>query len=239
MAPPPPTPRSADRSHRPPPDGRGAPASDRVRVRRDTKHRGRYDAAALHPILDATPFCHLGYVHDGHPVVIPTLQVRVGDVVYLHASSGSRIGLQAGEPWPVCLTVTLIEGLVMARSGFNHSINYRSAVVLGEAVLVTDPVEKMMALDATVDHVAPGRAAEVRPPTTRELEATAVARLPLIESSVKVRSGPPVDEPDDVGLPIWAGVIPLTTTYGSAIPAPDLPPGVLVPASVRALVDRT
>lgn len=127
----------------------------------------------------------------------------------------------------------------MARSGFNHSINYRSAVVLGEAVLVTDPVEKLMALDATVDHVAPGRAAEVRPPTTRELEATAVARLPLIESSVKVRSGPPVDEPDDVGLPIWAGVIPLTTTYGSAIPAPDLPPGVLVPASVRALVDRT
>lgn len=118
--------RSASRTYSEPDPTRGQPASERVRVRRDTKQRGRYDAATIHPILDATPFCHLAYVHDGHPVVIPTLQVRIHDHVYIHASSGSRVGLEAAVPWPVSLSVTLYDELVLARSGFHHSINYRS-----------------------------------------------------------------------------------------------------------------
>jgi nitroimidazol reductase NimA-like FMN-containing flavoprotein (pyridoxamine 5'-phosphate oxidase superfamily) len=230
--------RSAERTHSPPPPGRGEPASDRVRVRRDTRWRGRYDRASVDAILDATPFCHLAYVHDGHPVVIPTLQVRIGDHVYVHASTGSRIGLSAGRPWPVSLSVTLIDGLVLARSGFHHSVNYRSVVVVGEAVLVTDPAEALAALDAIVDHVLPGRSAEVRGPTAREREATAVARLPLDEVSAKARTGPPVDEPDDLDLPVWAGVVPVRTAYGDPVAAPDLRPGVELSPAVRALVDR-
>lgn len=206
-------------------------------MRRNTKKRGRYDRELVAQILDATPFCHLGYVHAGNPVVIPTLQVRVEDSIYLHASTGSRLGLSAGEPWPVCLTVTLLDGLVLARSGFHHSVNYRSVVVMGDAVLVTDDAEKRMALDATVDHIVPGRAAEVRPPTVRELEATAVARLSLAEASVKTRAGGPVDEPEDIHLPIWAGTVPLHTTYGTPVPAVDLKPGTATSSAVRALVD--
>jgi uncharacterized protein len=230
------TPRSADRTYAPPASDRGEPPSVRARVRRDTKHRGRYDRATVDAILDATPFCHLAYVHDGHPVVIPTLQVRIGDHVYVHASTGSRLGLSAGRPWPISLAVTLLDGLVLARSGFHHSIDYRSVVVHGDAVLVTDPEEKRRALDATVDHVVPGRAAEVRPPTPRELEATAVARLPLDEASAKTRAGGPVDEPEDVGLPIWAGVVPMRVAYGAPVPADDLPPGTPPAASVTRLL---
>ncbi|WP_370328116.1 pyridoxamine 5'-phosphate oxidase family protein [Euzebya sp.] len=230
--------RSAERTFSEPDPDRGHPASDRVKVRRDTKHRGRYDAATIHSILDATPFCHLAYVQDGRPVVIPTLQVRVDDVMYLHASTGSRLGLSAHEPWPVCVSVTLHDGLVLARSGFHHSVNYRSVVVMGDAVLVTDPAEKLQALDATVDHVVPGRAAEVRPPTARELEATAVARLPLAEASAKARTGGVNDEPEDLDLPIWAGVVPLSTAYGAPLPSPDLAEGIDVPPSVRALLGR-
>ena len=213
-----------------------AAPSERVKVRRDTKHKGRYDRKTIEEILDATPFCHLAYVHDGHPVVIPTLQARVGDNLYLHASSGSRMGLEAGEPWPISVSVTLIDGLVVARSGFNHSVNYRSVVVIGDAVLVSDPDEKLQALDATVDQVLPGRSAEVRPSTARELQATAVARLSLTEASAKFRQGAPIDEPDDIGLPIWAGVIPMHTAYGEPVDAPDLPEGIEVPASVRRLL---
>lgn len=230
--------RSAERRWTPADPDRAEPASARVRVRRDTKRRARYDAKAVHSILDATPFCHLAYVHDGHPVVIPTLQVRISDHVYLHASSGSRTALSTagtGQGWPVSLTVTLVDGLVMARSGFHHSINYRSVVVLGDAVLVTDGEEKMAALDATVDHVAPGRSAEVRPPTRRELEATAVVRLSLAEASVKSRSGDPVDEPEDMDADVWAGVVPMWTAYGEPIPSADLKDGLAVPPSVVAL----
>jgi hypothetical protein len=137
----------------------------------------------------------------------------------------------------VCLTVTLLDGLVLARSGFHHSVNYRSVVVMGDATLVHDEAEKRMALDAIVDHVVPGRAAEVRPPTARELEATAVARLPLAEASVKTRAGGPVDEPEDIGLPIWAGTIPLRTTHGDPVPSADLPAGIAPSAAVNALVE--
>ncbi len=231
--------RSVDRQHRPVPDGRGEPSSNRVKVRRDTTYRGSYDRETINAILDATPFCHLAYVHDGHPVVIPTLQVRLEDDLYLHASSGSRIGLEAGTPWPISVSVTLLDGIVVARSGFHHSINYRSVVVLGDAALVTDPAEKLRALDATVDHVLPGRSAEVRPPTDRELIATAVARLPLAESSAKLRQGPPKDEPEDIGLPIWAGVVPMRTVFGPPEDSPDLPDGVPVPPSVDGLLEQT
>lgn len=228
--------RSPDRRFTPaPPDVVPAP-STRVKVRRDTKGRGRYDTDTIQQILDATPFCHLAYIVEDHPVVIPTLQVRIGDHLYLHASSGSRLGLHAGTPWPVSISVTLYDGLVLARSGFHHSINYRSVVVIGEATLVSDPEEKLAALNATVDHVVAGRSAEIRPPTARELEATAVARLPLAEASAKMRTGPPVDEPDDIERDIWAGVIPLRTAYGDPIPAPDLPEGIEVPDSVTRLV---
>ncbi|WP_341252006.1 pyridoxamine 5'-phosphate oxidase family protein [Euzebya pacifica] len=230
-----PPPRSADRRWTPAEDGRGEPGSDRVKVRRDTKKRGRYDADAVHAILDATPFCHIAYVHDGHPIVIPTLQARIDDHVYLHASSGSRLGLSADTPWPISLSVTLIDGLVMARSGFHHSVNYRSVVVVGDAVLVTDREEMLRALDTTVDHVAPGRAAELRRPTERELSATVVARLPLAEASVKTRSGPPNDEPEDMDLPVWAGVVPMTTTFGPPLPSPDLADDIAVSPSVRRL----
>lgn len=224
--------RSADRTYAPPAPDRGEPASELARVRRDTRHRGRYDRATIDAILDATPFCHLGYVHGGRPVVIPTLQVRIGDHLYLHASTGSRLGLEAGVPWPVCVTVTLVDGLVLARSGFHHSVNHRSVVVHGDAILVTDPDERLRALDATVDHVLPGRAAEVRPPTARELEATAVARLPLDQASAKTRTGGPVDEPGDLDLPIWAGVLPIASAYGVPVPADDLGPGIPVSPSV-------
>jgi uncharacterized protein len=231
--------RSAERTFDPAATDPGTPPSERVRVRRNTKKRGRYDRELVAGILDATPFCHLGYVHGGNPVVIPTLQVRIGDALYLHASTGSRLGLTAGTPWPVCVTVSLIEGLVLARSGFHHSINYRSVVVMGDAQLVTDADEQLAALDATVDAVVPGRAAEVRKPTARELDATAVARLSLHEASVKTRSGPPIDEPDDVGLPIWAGVIPMRTSFGAPVPSPDLPDGIDLAPSVRALLDAS
>lgn len=229
--------RSPDRRFTPaPPDAVAAP-STRVKVRRDTKRRGRYDTDAIHQILDATPFCHLAYIVDEHPVVIPTLQVRIDDHLYLHASSGSRLGVHAGTPWPVSVSVTLYDGLVLARSGFHHSINYRSVVVIGDAILVSDPQVKLTALNATVDHVIAGRANEVRPPTARELEATAVARLPLTEASAKMRTGPPVDEPDDISLDIWAGVIPLRTAYGDPIPSPDLPDGIDVPDSVSGMME--
>ncbi len=228
--------RSADRRYSEPQDDRGTPASDRVRVRRDTRRRGRYDATTIHAILDATPFCHLAYVHDGHPVVIPTLQVRIGAHLYLHASSGSRLGLSAGLPWPVSVTVSLIDGLVLARSGFHHSVNHRSVVVLGDALLVTDPEEKLAALDATVDAVVPGRNAELRRPTVRELEATAVARLSLAEASAKTRTGPPVDEPADLDSDVWAGVVPVVTTYGVPVPSPDLSADIGLSPSVRRLL---
>lgn len=228
--------RSPERRFTPPPADAVPSPSRRAQVRRDTKRRGRYDAETIHRILDATPFCHLAYVVDDHPVVIPTLQVRIGDAVYLHASSGSRLGLHADTPWPVSLNVTLYDGLVLARSGFHHSINYRSVVVIGDATLVTDVEEKLAALNATVDHVVPGRAAEIRPPTTRELEATAVARLPLTEASAKVRTGPPVDEPEDTDLAIWAGTVPLRIVYGPPVSAPDLADGIRLPDSLTRLL---
>jgi nitroimidazol reductase NimA-like FMN-containing flavoprotein (pyridoxamine 5'-phosphate oxidase superfamily) len=201
-----------------------------------TRHAERvgYDRDVVHAVLDEALLAHVGFVVDGRPVVLPQLHARVGDVLYLHGSTGARAMLTARDTGlDVCVTVTLVDGLVLARSAFHHSINYRSVVVHGTATLVEDPDEKAAVLADLVDHVAPGRPDEVRGPNRRELAATTVLRLPLEEVSVKVRTGPPVDEPEDLALPYWAGVLPLTSGAGTPEPAPELPGTAQVPGHVR------
>ncbi|WSY71055.1 pyridoxamine 5'-phosphate oxidase family protein [Streptomyces sp. NBC_00885] len=197
------------------------------------KERAAYDREQVHSILDEAYVCHLGFVRDGAPVVLPTLYARVDDHLYLHGSTGSRPLRMAGEPDPglaVCLTVTHVDGLVLARSAFHHSINYRSVVVHGTAHPVTDPDEKRTALDALVDHVIPGRSLDSRPANPKELAATAVLRLDLTEVSAKLRTGGPNDDPEDATLPYWTGVVPVTTHRGTPIPAADLDESIGVPA---------
>jgi nitroimidazol reductase NimA-like FMN-containing flavoprotein (pyridoxamine 5'-phosphate oxidase superfamily) len=163
-------------------------------------------------------------------VVLPTLYARHGERLYVHGSTGSRPLRGAGAGLPVCLTVTHVDGLVLARSAFHHSINYRSVVVHGTAHQVTDPEERALALDAIVDQAVPGRAADSRPPSPKELAATTVIRLDLREVSAKVRSGGPNDEPEDVTLPYWTGVVPVARTYGTPVPADGLDPATALPA---------
>ncbi len=203
----------------------------RTTVRRLPK-RGVYDRAALYAILDEALVCHVGFVLDGQPFVLPTIHARAGDVLYVHGSSVSRM-LGAASSAPVCLTATLLDGLVLARSAFHHSMNYRSAVVLGQAALIDDAGEKEAALVTIVEHVARGRSAEVRPPSALELKATSVLRLPIEEASAKVRTGPPVDDEEDYALPVWAGELPLSLVAGVPLPDPRLREGTPVAASVR------
>lgn len=198
--------------------------------------RAAYDKETVHAILDAAWVCHLGFVRDGAPVVLPTLYGRVGERLYLHGSTGSRPLRAAGdtpEGLPVCVTVTHVDALVLARSAFHHSVNYRSVVVHGLAYDVTDPEEKKAALDALVDHVVPGRAADSRPANKKELAATAVLRLDLEEVSAKVRTGGVIDEPEDMDLPYWAGLVPLSPVYGTPVPDPALPADVRLPSYLR------
>ncbi|GGV60723.1 pyridoxamine 5'-phosphate oxidase family protein [Streptomyces griseoloalbus] len=200
--------------------------------------RAAYDKELVHAILDEGYVCHLGFVRDGAPVVLPTLYGRVGERLYVHGSTGSRPLRAAGqaEPGlPVCLTVTHVDGLVLARSAFHHSINYRSVVVHGPAYDVTDPEEKRQALDALVDHVVPGRAADSRPADKKELAATAVIRLDLNEVSAKLRTGGVNDEPEDLALPHWAGVVPLRRGYDTPLADPGLAPGTELPDYLAAL----
>ncbi|WP_246460803.1 pyridoxamine 5'-phosphate oxidase family protein [Streptomyces himalayensis] len=202
------------------------------------RKRTSYDRALVHSILDEAYVCHLGFVRDGAPVVLPTLYGRVGEHLYVHGSTGSRPLRMAGQTdpgLPVCLTVTHVDGLVLARSAFHHSINYRSVVVHGVAHQVTDPEELRTALDALVDHVVPGRAADSRPANAKELAATAVLRLDLEEVSAKVRTGGPNDEPEDMDLPHWAGVVPLRKGYDALIPSEDLAPSVKTPGYLAGL----
>ncbi|MGA5898761.1 pyridoxamine 5'-phosphate oxidase family protein [Streptomyces venetus] len=199
--------------------------------------RAAYDRDLVHAILDEAYVCHLGFVRDGAPVVLPTLYARVGERLYVHGSTGSRPLRAAGQAdpgLPVCLTVTHVDGLVLARSAFHHSINYRSVVVHGVAHDVTDPEEKRRALDALVDHVVPGRAADSRPANRKELAATAVIRLDLDEVSAKLRTGGVNDEPEDLALPHWAGVVPVRKTYGTPLPDPDLAAGTELPDYLEA-----
>jgi uncharacterized protein len=203
--------------------------TERTRVRR-LPERAAYDRATVHAILDEGFVCHAGFVVDGQPYVVPTGYARVGDTLYLHGSTGSRLGLRPGMD--VCVTVTLLDGLVLARSAFHHSMNYRSVMALGRTRAVDDLEEKEAALRALVEHIVPGRSDEVRGGDGRELAATAVLALSLAEVSAKVRTGPPKDDDPDYDLPIWAGVLPITLEPGRPVPDPLLPPGVPVPAHV-------
>jgi nitroimidazol reductase NimA-like FMN-containing flavoprotein (pyridoxamine 5'-phosphate oxidase superfamily) len=195
--------------------------------------RGRYDAETIHAILDAGFVCHVGFVVDGQPFVIPTNYARDGERLYLHGSSASRMLRTLSGGVQVCVTVTHVDGLVLARAAFHHSVNYRSVVALGRAVLVEDPTEKMRALELFTNHVMPGRWDEVRTPTEQEMKATSVLSLDLKEVSAKVRTGGPKDDPEDYELPIWAGVLPLTVHAGEPIDDPKLTVKVDVPASVK------
>ncbi|MER5794852.1 pyridoxamine 5'-phosphate oxidase family protein [Streptomyces sp. NPDC001980] len=198
--------------------------------------RASYDRELVHAILDEGYLCHLGFVRDGAPVVLPTLYGRVGEVLYLHGSTGSRPLRMTGQADPgltVCVTVTHVDGLVLARSAFHHSVNYRSVVVHGIARQVTDPEEKARALDALVDHVVPGRAADSRPGNKKELAATAVIRLDLNEVSAKTRTGGANDEPEDMDLPHWAGVLPLRKGYEAPVANGDLAADVPVPQYLK------
>ncbi|MFE7514528.1 pyridoxamine 5'-phosphate oxidase family protein [Streptomyces sp. NPDC057540] len=205
-----------------------------------SRERASYDRELVHSILDEAYVCHLGFVRDGAPVVLPTLFGRVGERLYVHGSTGSRPLRAAGDGTsapglPVCLTVTHVDGLVLARSAFHHSLNYRSVVVHGTAHQVTDPEELRTALDALVDHVVPGRSADSRPGNAKELAATAVIRLDLDEVSAKVRTGGPNDDAEDLALPHWAGVVPVRGGYGTPLPAEDLDPSVAVPGYLTSL----
>lgn len=183
--------------------------------------RGDYDRATIDSILDEALICHLGFVVDGQPFVIPTIHARDGDTIYVHGSPGSRMLRTTKRGVDVCLTVTLLDGLVLARSVYNHSMNYRSVVVLGRAREVTAQAEKLRAMKRVVEHVLPGRWADARQPNEGEIKGTTILALPLDEASAKIRSGPPTDDDADLGLPIWAGVIPLQLEPSEPVVAGD------------------
>ncbi|MFJ4501876.1 pyridoxamine 5'-phosphate oxidase family protein [Streptomyces sp. NPDC088864] len=200
------------------------------------RERAAYDRETVHAILDDAFLCHLGFVREGAPVVLPTLFGRVGDRLYVHGSTGSRPLRESGADagLPVCLTVTHVDGLVLARSAFHHSLNYRSVVVHGTAYQVTDPQERRIALDAIVEQAVPGRSKDSRPADAKELAATAVVRLDLREVSAKIRTGGPNDEPRDLGLPHWAGVVPVAPAFAAPVPADDLDPSIGLPGYLEA-----
>ena len=192
------------------------PPTERTRVVREAQ-RGIYDRESIYKILDEGFVCHVGFSVDGQPYVIPTLFARVGDAMYFHGSAASRMLRNLSEGTPVCVTVTLVDGFVLARSVFNHSMNYRSVVALGKAALVEAPEEKLEALHAFTEKILPGRWNDARQPNEKELKATSLLRLPLTEVSAKVRSGSPEDDAPDYALPVWAGVIPLQLVPGAPI----------------------
>jgi len=196
------------------------------------RERAHYDRETVHRILDEALICHLGYVRAGEPVVLPTTHARCGETLYLHGSTGGGPMLAAKEApagLPVCVTATLVDALVLARAAMHHSVNFRSVVVVGAARAVEDPAEKLRALGCLLDHIGSGRAADCRTPNARELAATGVLALDLVEVSAKVRTGAPVDDPQDCALAHWAGVVPLSLTAGAPVPADDLDPAIPVP----------
>jgi hypothetical protein len=195
------------------------------------RERGRTERDDLYAVLDAGLICHLGVIVDGAPRVLPTGYGRLGDLLYLHGSSANS-SIMAGHGQQVCVTVTHLDGLVCARSVFNHSMNYRSAVVFGVARLVTDREEKLLALRTITEHLVPGQWSYVRQPSTKELAATSALALPLTEASVKIRSGGPSDEPEDYELDLWAGVVPVTSAFEEPEPDASLRPGIDTPAHI-------
>jgi len=208
-----------------------APATPFTRLRR-YGDRGLHDFESIAAILDAAPICHVGHIIDGRPVVLPTLHWRIEDTVYFHGSAASRM-LETGAECEVCLTASLIDGYVLARSGFNHSVNYRSALVFGRPRAVLDAAEKERVLGRFIDGLFPGRWARLRPPTTQEMKATLVLGLPITEASAKVRSGPPHDDDGDLTWPVWAGTVPLRVATGTPEPDAGLDPSLEPPLPPR------
>jgi len=195
------------------------------------RERAHYDRETVHRILDEALICHFGYICDGGPVVLPTTHARLDETLYIHGSTGGGPMLAARlSGLSVCVTATLVDGLVLARSAMHHSLNYRSVVVVGTARLVDDPAEKLRAMSALLDHIRPGRAADCRAPNARELAATAVLAVDLVEVSAKVRGAGVADDPEDLALAHWAGVIPLSLTRGTPEPAGDLDPATPLPS---------
>jgi hypothetical protein len=222
----------AERTEERAPGLRAEPPTERTRVRR-LPERGVYERSEIDAILDEALICHLAYVKDGEPRVIPTIHARVGDTLYVHGSNASRTLRSTKGGAPVAAEVTLLDGLVLARSAFHHSMNYRSVVVYGRVREVTDPAEKFEAQRALVEHVVRGRAADARLPNQRELDQTTILAIPLDDASAKVRTGPPKDEEEDLALPVWAGVLPLRTVPGEPEPDPLLPSGIATPGYVN------
>ncbi len=206
--------------------------TERTKVKR-LPDRGHYDRETIDAILDEGFICHVGFTVDGQPYVIPTGYARVGDDLYIHGSAASRMLRNIAEGINVCVTITLVDGLVLARSAFHHSINYRSVVVLGKAELVMDTDEKNAALEALTEHIVPGRWADVRWPTDLELKATSVLRLPITEASAKIRVGDPKDDEEDYSMAVWAGVLPLGMSTGEPIADARLASGTEVPEYIR------
>jgi hypothetical protein len=207
------------------------PPSHRTRVRR-LPERGNYDSETINKIIDETLICHVGLVNDDGPLVIPMIHARVGETIYLHGSAASRL-LRAADSTPLCLTFTLVDGLVLARSVFHHSMNYRSAVVFGEGRRVTEAKEVTLALKAITDHVQKGRWEAARLPNDKELKQTTVVAVAIDEASAKIRTGPPVDDPIDVDSQVWAGVVPITSVQGEPEADPGLAEGIPLPRYLR------
>jgi len=203
--------------------------TERTRVVREP-HRGAYDRDTIYKILDEGIVCHVGFSSDAQPFVIPTLYARVGDTIYFHGSAASRMLRGAASGIPVCVTVTLTDGLVLARSIFNHSMNYRSVVALGKATLVDQPAEKLEALRAFTEKILPGRWEDARQPNDKELKATSILKLPLVEVSAKIRSGPVLDDEEDYALSVWAGIVPLRLQADAPIRDERCDPAIPTPA---------
>lgn len=208
------------------------PQTDRTKLKRLPK-RGHFDRETVYSILDEGFICHVGFAVAGQPVVIPTGYARVEDRLYIHGSQASRMLRSLAEGLDACVTVTLLDALVLARSAFHHSMNYRSVLVFGRATLVEEPAEKMAALLALSEHIIRGRWADVREPNEQEVKQTTVLSLPLAEASAKIRTGPPLDDEEDYALPIWAGVVPLRLVAGEPVNDPRLPAEIPVPEYAR------
>lgn len=200
--------------------------------------RGVYDRDAIDAILDEAMVAHVAFANEGQPCAIPTLYARVGEEVYFHGSAASRTVRALGAGAPACLTVTLLDGLVLARSAVHHSVNYRSVVVLGRARPIEDLSERMAAIEAFTERLIPGRWQEARPPTVKELKAISVLALPLDEVSAKVRTGPPLDDEEDYALDVWAGIVPLQLSAGEPLPDPRLPAGRELSGAIRDWTPR-
>lgn len=211
----------------------GEPPSDAVKIRRGL-NRASYEREVVEEILDSGWLAHVGTVREGLPLVIPMFYVRDGDSILIHGAPASGV-IRRGQGMDVCITVTYLDGFVLARSSFHHSVNYRSVVIIGQAELVTEPVEKEAALDLFVENLVPGRMAQLRPTNNKELKGTSVLRVSLEQSSAKVRTGGPIDDEEDYDFDVWAGEVPLTQSVGQAVADQRLKPGIAFPDNLRAM----